>query len=770
MVRLPTPGSDKDAWGDILNEFLSVEHHPDGSLKKADDIAKATTSVQSINSVAPVNGDVTISAVDLGALSASQKSAANGVASLDAASKLPEAQLSDIAARKTQFGFVTPLDYGGVAASTIQNASLTSGSTTITGTGFQPSMNGKYFYIRGAGAQQETSPAEWERRPLFGTFTYVSSTQGTLSVTASASVTGELIIGADATQAFNDALASGIHVSIPSNSAWIIAGQIWSGNNSITLSGAGWEKSRLFSVTDRANGPIFAMCQNILVEGFSWWGSGGGDQPSNTQPGNAQAIVTALANAGCGVTFARVISGTIRNVRAFHCGGKGVGSGTNGIAGIYSTMGCQDCTFENLEARWCRNGFNEDAFLATANPTLYAPQRNTYRNVRAYSCRFGVAWETDSNSRDNVAYDVLGHSCSQTGIEIHDVTGLHIYGARGISNALYGINIYGNSNSLNSHEVQITNPRAYGNTNHGIRIGDYAHDCLIIGGVSANNGSSGLAFSNAANNNRVLDLHLRLNCQGPGTPLGEVAFNNSTLNYIRIRMDAKATSWAHTWAIVEQNGSGSNVIDAESVLIAGSTGIHGYTATSSGHVSGTAYTTRTGSSSKRERARLVGLGLRGETYNRYMSTSSYVATAGEQRGVLIGLSTGEMISGLYICHTGSGTGITLAKLGIWDKTGSPLASTADFSSTLTSGPGAVKGGALTSPWVAPADDAYYIGLVIVGGTGPSIMRAPSSGLTNFPGAPMNGAVPEVVVASGVSDITTFSVSSGSSTMPWIGWY
>lgn len=33
MTRLPTPGGDDGKWGDILNDFLSVEHNGDGSLK-----------------------------------------------------------------------------------------------------------------------------------------------------------------------------------------------------------------------------------------------------------------------------------------------------------------------------------------------------------------------------------------------------------------------------------------------------------------------------------------------------------------------------------------------------------------------------------------------------------------------------------------------------------------------------------------------------------------------------------------------------------------
>jgi len=37
--RLPTPGSDDGAWGTILNDFLTVEHNPDGTLKASGSLA-----------------------------------------------------------------------------------------------------------------------------------------------------------------------------------------------------------------------------------------------------------------------------------------------------------------------------------------------------------------------------------------------------------------------------------------------------------------------------------------------------------------------------------------------------------------------------------------------------------------------------------------------------------------------------------------------------------------------------------------------------------
>ncbi len=43
MSRLPTPGSDTNVWGDILNEFLAQEHNADGTQKTLD-LSKGGTS------------------------------------------------------------------------------------------------------------------------------------------------------------------------------------------------------------------------------------------------------------------------------------------------------------------------------------------------------------------------------------------------------------------------------------------------------------------------------------------------------------------------------------------------------------------------------------------------------------------------------------------------------------------------------------------------------------------------------------------------------
>jgi|GEM_PF-4263197 len=56
MARLPIPGSDKNIWGDILNDFLSTSHEPDGSIKSSAIANKAND-----NAVVHLSGDESIS-------------------------------------------------------------------------------------------------------------------------------------------------------------------------------------------------------------------------------------------------------------------------------------------------------------------------------------------------------------------------------------------------------------------------------------------------------------------------------------------------------------------------------------------------------------------------------------------------------------------------------------------------------------------------------------------------------------------------------------
>lgn len=82
MARLPTVGSDANQWGQILNDFLAVEHNSDGSLKRAAAItaaqADATQALNTANAaltrsdvyLAPEPSGDTTGATDTAALQA----------------------------------------------------------------------------------------------------------------------------------------------------------------------------------------------------------------------------------------------------------------------------------------------------------------------------------------------------------------------------------------------------------------------------------------------------------------------------------------------------------------------------------------------------------------------------------------------------------------------------------------------------------------------------------------------------------------------------
>lgn len=94
MSRLPTPGSDDGTWGDILNDFLKVEHNTNGTLKRGSDIDDAQSAAQAAQhtastAVQSINGKtgtaITLSQNDIGNLTtdlaATEKTANKGAAS-----------------------------------------------------------------------------------------------------------------------------------------------------------------------------------------------------------------------------------------------------------------------------------------------------------------------------------------------------------------------------------------------------------------------------------------------------------------------------------------------------------------------------------------------------------------------------------------------------------------------------------------------------------------------------------------------------------------
>lgn len=107
MARLPQPGGDDGTWGDILNEYLSVEHNGDGTLKKAGDIAAKYTKPASGIPKADLTSGVqsSLDAADGAETPAGAQAKVDthgGSGSAHAASAIPFAPAGSIAATNVQ--------------------------------------------------------------------------------------------------------------------------------------------------------------------------------------------------------------------------------------------------------------------------------------------------------------------------------------------------------------------------------------------------------------------------------------------------------------------------------------------------------------------------------------------------------------------------------------------------------------------------------------------------------------------------------------------
>ncbi len=66
MSRLPNPGSDNGIWGDVLNDFLLVEHNSNGSLKlRTEGLFELASNKGQASGYAPLNSTSKVPAANL---------------------------------------------------------------------------------------------------------------------------------------------------------------------------------------------------------------------------------------------------------------------------------------------------------------------------------------------------------------------------------------------------------------------------------------------------------------------------------------------------------------------------------------------------------------------------------------------------------------------------------------------------------------------------------------------------------------------------------
>lgn len=137
--------------------------------------------------------------------------------------------------------------------------------------------------------------------------------------------------------------------------------------------------------------------------------------------------------------------------------------------------------------------------------------------------------------------------------------------------------------------------------------------------------------------------------------------------------------------------------------------------------------------------------------------------------ILIGgaLRAGEVVSKIAWHITTAAAGLTLAKVGLYKPTAATtatlLASSADNSAAFTAA-NSIVATSLSTPYAVTSEGFYYIGLVVVGTTGPTVVR--SNGTFN-PAAYLTNPIPAAKV-TGLSDIPA-SASLSTPGVGHIGW-
>jgi hypothetical protein len=678
------------------------------------------------------------------------------------------------AAKAFGWAIVTDPAYGAVAATVIPDAATTATSTTISSPGgyFTSSMNGQYFLIPSAGPQLNTGgTAPWAAGPLVGTFTYVSATSGTVSVAASQTVAGaSMSVGPDSASAINAALAAKSTTWIPESTDLFIASEISLGSNQ-TLRGASW-LSRIIAPVAKSNAITSYAATKAAVYSLTLIGSGSGSQPANTTPVSGAPN---WANSGSGIIFARNNLSKIEDVQVLNFGADGSDSNHNGVAGIWLTYGCTNCTVRDATVTYCRNGINEDNFFnSTVTP---APISNRYEDCTVTYCRFGYAYQSGPLGKYAYTVGCYAGYCMYSGFDINAQnyatfignTAEHNGFGSGSQNLEPGFVVY-STGSQTSAAVHLIGNFTFANATHGYKISDNCVDWKLLKNQSHSNGEHGYFITNGSVVSTPVVMHGEIDgnhATGNGIQnnTGFDAFHITSCSYIKVGGNVA----------IDRQGTPSQAYGlrtdgtADYIDISAGNDFTGYAV---GSANSTASPRLLAGSnniySPRGREGLLrgAQSIAWEPFSRDVGKSAAPAS-GDLRGVLVGLFAGETITNIHAHVSVLGSGLTLSKVAVLNSSGKILAVSADISSSLTSVGEKVL--ALTSPYSVLTDGAYFFALLQVGAT-PATIIVGTTGITGYTGSAASGPSSSVNVAS-QTDVTVGSTPSltASGTCPWLAY-
>jgi hypothetical protein len=163
---------------------------------------------------------------------------------------------------------------------------------------------------------------------------------------------------------------------------------------------------------------------------------------------------------------------------------------------------------------------------------------------------------------------------------------------------------------------------------------------------------------------------------------------------------------------------------------------------------------------------LTAEGLLGQNYERTLASNTSALVDGSAYFLLVPLKAADTLTNIIIAVTSGGSGVTLSKVGIYSKTGTQLAASADQGTAWQSS--GIKTIALSSPYTASADDGVYLAIVCKATvTMPVLARASSQGTVNSPVG--SGVRPFAAQASQTDLPSPATLSAAGGIAYWVGW-
>lgn len=171
---------------------------------------------------------------------------------------------------------------------------------------------------------------------------------------------------------------------------------------------------------------------------------------------------------------------------------------------------------------------------------------------------------------------------------------------------------------------------------------------------------------------------------------------------------------------------------------------------------------------RRQALYMDSLGIYAQTVDYAATGSSALATTQTLYGNMISLLAGDPVSTLHVGLAVIGVSVTLAKAGLYTKTGNTLvASCADASATMNGSAG-IKPLTMSATYFPSTDDVFYGSFLAVGvGTQPTLLQAKGAVATT--GA-INSGVIQCVTMAAQTDLpatATFIAAAGARTF-WMG--